>query len=103
MPDTTTNNLKMNTYTYTLAVENIKCHGCEQSITNGLKKADFIKSVTVDAQASTVTIVTNQNQKDYLMKIDQILTKLGYPLKGNNNLLHKSKSFISCARGRFKS
>ena len=30
------------------------------------------------------------------------LSSLGYPQKGNNNLLNKAKSFVSCAVGRYE-
>lgn len=29
------------------------------------------------------------------------LSSLGYPQKGNNNLVSKAKSFVSCAVGRY--
>ena len=29
------------------------------------------------------------------------LSSLGYPQKGNNNLMSKAKSFVSCAVGRY--
>lgn len=29
------------------------------------------------------------------------LSSLGYPQKGNNNLISKAKSFVSCAVGRY--
>jgi hypothetical protein len=30
------------------------------------------------------------------------LAKMGYPEVGNNNLMHKAKSYISCAIGNIK-
>ena len=49
--------------------------------------------VTIDKEADIITINTNTTR----VILVNILTNLVSPNKGHNPLLHKGKSFVSCA------
>ncbi|CAM1369797.1 Heavy metal transporter [Tenacibaculum soleae] len=79
-------------------IENLKCGGCANTITNGLKAIDKVSEVIVDVEKSLVTLITNETT---LVVVKEKLAKLGYPEVGDKNtVLHKAKSFVSCAVGR---
>ena len=79
-------------------IENLKCGGCANTITNGLKAIDKVSEVSVDVEKSLVTLIANETT---LVTVKEKLTKLGYPEVGDKNtVLHKAKSFVSCAVGR---
>ncbi|MDO6742985.1 heavy-metal-associated domain-containing protein [Tenacibaculum soleae] len=79
-------------------IENLKCGGCANTITNGLKAIDKVSEVSVDVEKSLVTLITNETT---LVVVKEKLAKLGYPEVGDKNtVLHKAKSFVSCAVGR---
>jgi copper chaperone len=81
-------------------IENLKCGGCANTITNGLSEIKGVDNVDVNVADSKVTF----NAPDSLVdKVTEKLSKLGYPEVGDtNNLMHKAKSFVSCAVGRIK-
>ncbi len=82
---------------YLIQVENIKCGGCMNSIKKALSSLVGVEKVEVEKETETITVVgTNDIRNNLVEKLSQ----LGYPEKGNNNLLHKAKSFVSCAVGR---
>ena len=78
-----------------IEVENIKCGGCMNSITTALLKIENVIEVTIDKEADTITINSNSDRAVFV----KTLSSLGYPEKGHNTLLHKGKSFVSCAVG----
>ena len=80
---------------HTIEVENIKCGGCMNSIKTALLKIESVTEVTIDKEIDTITI-NSQAERELLVAT---LSKLGYPEKGHNTLLHKGKSFVSCAVG----
>ncbi len=82
--------------TQNITVENIKCGGCMNSIKSALMKIDGVENVSIDKDTETVTIDGTVERENLI----QTLSKLGYPEKGNNNLLKKAKSFVSCAIGK---
>jgi copper chaperone len=82
--------------THSLAVENIKCGGCVNSIKTALLKIRGVENVNIDKDTETVTI-DGTAEKTVLV---QALSKMGYPEKGNNDLLKKAKSYVSCAIGK---
>lgn len=50
------------------------------------------------------SIVSVTSDKDALEAVKEKLSKLGYPEVGDKNtVLHKAKSFVSCAVGRMDS
>jgi copper chaperone len=67
--------------TTTIQIENLKCGGC-----------------AVNVETSEVNVSHGDNVIDL---IKEKLSKLGYPESGDKNtVLHKAKSFVSCAVGR---
>ena len=81
-----------------IQIENLKCGGCAATIKKGILGLEGIEEVTVDVEKSIVSISSN---KDNLEEIKLKLSKLGYPEVGDSNtVLHKAKSFVSCAVGR---
>ena len=81
-------------------IENLKCGGCAATIQKELQAMDGVSEVTVDVNASKVTLTTSLEKSDSIVSK---LTKLGYPEQGSaNTVLHKAKSFVSCATGRLQ-
>jgi len=79
-------------------IENLKCGGCANTIINELKSVNEISEVNVDVEKSLVTLITNETTLEI---VREKLSKLGYPEVGDENtILHKAKSFVSCAVGR---
>ena len=81
-----------------LKLENIKCHGCANTIKNGLLKIEGVEQAEVNVNESQVTVTYKDD--DILKIIKKKLTGLGYPEAGNNTIGSKAKSFVSCAIGR---
>jgi copper chaperone CopZ len=78
-----------------IEVENIKCGGCMNSIKTALLKIENVTEVAIDKETDTITIDADNNRAVFV----NTLSSLGYPEKGHNTLLHKGKSFLSCAVG----
>lgn len=78
-----------------IEVENIKCGGCMNSIKTALLNIENVDEVTINKETDTITI---NSGKDRVVFVNA-LSHLGYPEKGHNTLLHKGKSFVSCAVG----
>ena len=81
--------------THKIEVENIKCGGCMNSIKTALLKIENVTEVTIDKETDTITIEAENDRAVFV----NTLSSLGYPEKGNNTLLHKGKSLVSCAIG----
>ena len=81
-----------------IKIENLKCGGCAATIKKGLLSIENVDEVIVDVENDTVSI----SSKNVLIDlIKEKLSKLGYPEVGDKNtLVHKAKSFVSCAVGR---
>lgn len=85
--------------TTTLEIQNLKCGGCANTITTRLSALENIENVLVNNDKDTVTF--NYKEDDNLSEAINLLSKLGYPIVGENNpLTKKAKSFVSCAVGR---
>lgn len=84
---------------YKIKVENIKCNGCVKSITSALKKINGILDVDIDRNLEIVIVEGSDETKQEA--IDK-LASIGYPEKGENNLLTKAKSYVSCAIGKMQ-
>jgi len=83
----------------TIVIENLKCHGCANTIKKGVSKLDGISDVSVNMDESSV----NFNMDENIQQRENVLKKLaflGYPEKGNNNFVSKATSYVSCAVGR---
>lgn len=85
----------------TLKIQNLKCHGCANTIISKLSGLENILDVEVNNDDNTVSF-------SYLSEIEfnnakTLLLKIGYPVIGNeNNIATKAISYVSCAIGRMK-
>ncbi len=79
-------------------IENLKCGGCAASIRKGLSTLPGVSNVEVDLEQHAVSYETAEEGSRH--DIIQKLNALGYPEAGDNSLLKKGKSFVSCAIGR---
>ncbi len=86
---------------YNIVVENVKCHGCENSIKKRLSKFDTLKNISIDNESGTIDFELDES-KNVQLVIDA-LNKIGYPLAGTGNNIHNIKSYVSCAIGRVQS
>ena len=85
--------------TTTLNIQNLKCHGCANTITKRLSELDDVTNVTVNNENDSVAF--DHKQDTTIENVSQLLSQLGYPIDGENNSLgKKAKSFVSCAIGR---
>ncbi len=86
----------------TLEIQNLKCGGCANTIITRLKALENVSDVTVNNENDIVSFA-HMNDND-LQEATTLLSKLGYPIVGENNpLTKKAKSFVSCAVGRMNS
>lgn len=81
--------------THHIEVENIQCGGCRNSIKTALLKIENTFEVVIDEETNTISVLSGGERALYVAA----LSKLGYPEKGHNSLLHKGKSIVSCAVG----
>jgi len=86
----------------TIEILNLKCGGCANSIKKGILSIEGIDEVSVELETSKVIVSTTN--EDLLLKVKEKLASMGYPEVGDaNTILHKAKSFVSCATGRMTS
>lgn len=86
----------------TIEILNLKCGGCVNTLKKGLLSIDGINEVEVDLENSKVMVPTEDEQ--LLVRVKEKLSKMGYPEIGEaNTILHKAKSFVSCASGKMTS
>ena len=84
--------------TIELTVENIKCNGCMNTIKGAMLKMEGVEEINIDLETEHIHIEGNESMdKESIVKK---LASLGYPEVGNNNLVRKAVSFVSCAIGR---
>ena len=84
-----------------LQIENLKCGGCAATIKKGLLSIDGVSEVIVHVEDSIVEVSVIQ---EATQEVKEKLSKMGYPEVGDaNTLLHKAKSFVSCATGKMNS
>ena len=85
----------------TIEILNLKCGGCATTVKNGMLSIEGISEVKVDLERSEVTI--DSKNEMVVLSAKEKLSKMGYPKIGDvNTMLHKAKSFVSCASGRIK-
>lgn len=85
----------------TIEILNLKCGGCATTVKNGMLSIEGISEVKVDLERSEVTI--DSKNEMVVLSAKEKLSKMGYPEIGDvNTMLHKAKSFVSCASGRIK-
>lgn len=86
----------------TLEILNLKCGGCANSIKKGILTIDGVDEVSVDLETSKVQV--NSTEEQVVLKVKEKLSSMGYPEVGDSNtVIHKAKSFVSCATGRMTS
>jgi len=92
---------KLEIMTTEIQIENLKCGGCAATIKKGILSLDGIEKVNIDVEKSIVSV---SSRNENLEEIKSKLSKLGYPEVGDKNtMIHKAKSFVSCAVGRLDS
>jgi len=83
----------------TIEILNLKCGGCANTIKKGIVSIKGISDVTIDMESSKVMVDTDDEA--VILSVKKKLSKMGYPEIGDaNTMLHKAKSFVSCATGR---
>jgi copper chaperone CopZ len=83
----------------TINILNLKCNGCANTIKKGLLSIDGVDEVQVELENSEITI--NEVSASIFETVTAKLSKMGYPEVGDaNTMLHKAKSFVSCATGK---
>ena len=82
----------------TIEILNLKCGGCANTIKKGIVSIEGISDVIVDLETSKVTVDTDN--ESVVLSVKEKLSKMGYPETNEaNTMLHKAKSFVSCASG----
>lgn len=85
---------------FSIAVENIKCGGCANSIRKALSAIEGVAAVDVDIEQGEVRV---EGEADRAAVAKRLL-ELGYPERGTasgaGSAAAKAKSFVSCAIGR---
>ena len=82
-------------------IENLKCGGCAATIKKGILTVEGVTDITVNVDESLVEVST---QNDEIKAVKEKLSKMGYPEVGDvNSILHKAKSYVSCATGKMNS
>lgn len=84
-----------------IVVENVKCHGCANTIQSQLGRIDGVSEVLVNVPEKTIS-VTYDGDIDRTHELEEKLKSLGYPPEGKNNTGMVVKSFLSCAIGKTK-
>lgn len=89
---------------YSFQVENIRCGGCSNTISNKLKEVEHVQDVMVNIEEQLVTVTTiSDNEEDIRSRLAKQLARLGYPESGSdgsNRMITKAASFVSCAIGK---
>ena len=86
----------------TIEIVNLKCNGCVNTVKKGVLSIDGIETVEVDLDASKVTVPTID--QGLIDGVKAKLSQMGYPeISDANTMMHKAKSFVSCATGRMTS
>jgi copper chaperone CopZ len=83
--------------TYQINVENIKCEGCVNSIKSALLKIKGVNNIDVYKKEEKVCVSGIAIERQEI--VDRLLA-IGYPEKGNNSVMSKAKSFVSCTVGK---
>ncbi len=83
----------------TINILNLKCNGCASTIKKGLLSIEEVTEIEVTLENSEIKI--NTVSDEVFAKVKAKLSKMGYPEVGDaNTVLHKAKSFVSCATGK---
>jgi copper chaperone len=84
-----------------IAISNLKCGGCANTIKRSVSELTGVTDVTVDMETAQVIVSGSDLAENELV---DVLTRLGYPpldsVQGAAAIKAKAKSFVSCAIGR---
>ncbi len=83
--------------TETIFVDNIRCGGCMKSIKGAIEKIPGVTGVDVFKEEEKLVVTGEALSRTAII---EKLASLGYPEKGNNSLLHRARSLVSCAAGK---
>ncbi len=83
----------------TIAVSNIKCGGCANSIKSKLGTISGIESIEVDVTTGEVSF--EAADENTVEAVKQSLVKMGYP-EDDPTIIQTAKSYVSCMIGRMK-
>ena len=83
-----------------IKVENIKCHGCANSIKNGLLKVKGVEDVDVRIDQGIIDVKGKDIDRN---EIVSRLHSMGYPEPGQGSGITTATSFVSCMIGRVTS
>jgi copper chaperone CopZ len=82
-------------------IENLKCGGCAATIKKGILSLENVNEVEVNVEESLVIVSSSSDESN---AIKEKLSKMGYPEVGDKNtMMHKAKSYVSCATGKMSS
>ncbi|MBE0423249.1 MAG: heavy-metal-associated domain-containing protein [Lutibacter sp.] len=85
-----------------IKVLNLKCGGCANTIKKGIITIEGVNEILVDLNTSEVRI--DATDESVILQVKEKLASMGYPEVGDSNsMLHKAKSFVSCATGKMTS
>ena len=82
-----------------IEIENLKCHGCANTIRKEIGRIPEVTNITVSHEDKMV-VIDYDSEEDMKEHFAGRLAKLGYPEKGNKNMGNQIKSYVSCAIGR---
>jgi copper chaperone CopZ len=85
--------------TIRIEIENLKCHGCANTIKKEIGRIPEVTNVSV-IQEDNMVIIDYDSEDEMKDLFTRRLAKLGYPEKGNKKFGNKVKSYVSCAIGR---
>ncbi len=85
--------------TKTEILQNLKCKGCANAITESLNKIPGVSKAKVEIETHSVSFdFSDEIQIDI---VERKLASFGYPIdKDSNSIFQKAKSFVSCTIGR---
>ncbi len=88
----------------TIAVDNIKCGGCANTIKKKLTEQFSPNAIEVDIEQGVITLSADSLD---MSAVEKTLLGIGYPRQGTaaglDNVKAKAVSFVSCAIGRMES
>jgi len=85
-----------------IKVLNLKCDGCANTIKKGIVTIDGVNEILINLNTSEVSI--DSTDESVIKIVKEKLSSMGYPEVGDSNtVLHKAKSFVSCATGKMTS
>lgn len=85
-----------------IKVLNLKCGGCANTIKKGIVTIEGVNEILINLNTSEVSI--DASDELVIQQVKEKLSSMGYPEVGDSNsMLHKAKSFVSCATGKMTS